>query len=73
VAAPAAAARPPPEAGGAAAPPPAADQAADQVAAALLRIAAHISAPKKFAKASELLRSLLSQVGAPRPCDLKTK
>lgn len=35
----------------------------DQVAAALRRIASHIGSAKKFAKASQLLRELLSQVG----------
>lgn len=34
-----------------------------QVAAALRKIAGHIGHPKKFAKASQLLRELLAQVG----------
>ncbi|PRW20364.1 hypothetical protein C2E21_9030 [Chlorella sorokiniana] len=45
-------------------PPPAADEAggpSDQVAAALRKIAGHIGHPKKFAKASQLLRELLAQ------------
>lgn len=35
-----------------------------QVAAALRKIAGHIGHPKKFSKASQLLRELLAQVGA---------
>jgi hypothetical protein len=60
-------------------PPPAAEQPAasaaaataaqspDQVAAALRKIASHIGHPKKFVRASELLRQLLSQAGAVTP------
>lgn len=33
-----------------------------QVAAALRKISSHIGSPKKFAKASQLLRELLAQV-----------
>lgn len=50
-------------------PPPPADEAGgpnDQVAAALRKIAGHIGHPKKFSKASQLLRELLAQ-GAVRP------
>lgn len=55
---------PPPEpapSGGAA--PVGDGEADDQVSAALRKIASHIGSAKKFVKASQLLRELLSQVG----------
>jgi hypothetical protein len=62
---------PPPPASPPPPPPPAPPAGApggggadDQVAAALRKIAGHIGHPKKFAKASQLLRELLAQVSA---------
>lgn len=46
---------------GAAGPPPPTSGGQDQVAAALRKIASHIAHPKKFPKASELLRQLFGQ------------
>lgn len=46
---------------GTAGPPPHTSGGQDQVAAALRKIASHISHPKKFPKASELLRQLFGQ------------